>query len=307
VEINLTRYFDIIVAGHFAIDHIRIRKTGQTIVSPGGPPTYSAIAARRLGAKVAVLSKVGGDFPKEFLRTAKGEGVEVSFVKWVEDAETTSFYLKYLNEERKLKLKALGPKILPDDVPTGIKAKIVHVAPIANEISTETFLRLKKISEIVCLDPQGYTREFGDEGCVSFKSWRNEEIIGQLSIFKSNCNEVACITGVSDLRLAMKNIADYGVEIVIVTKGVNGATLLFENNFHEIPAYPVSRVDSTGAGDVFIGAFLAEYVREKSPVWCACVGSAAASFIVEGFGPSKFGVKDEIYSRAIELYKATFK
>jgi sugar/nucleoside kinase (ribokinase family) len=66
-------------------------------------------------------------------------------------------------------------------------------------------------------------------------------------------------------------------------------------------------LDPTGAGDVFIGAFLAEYIRTKDPVWCACVGSASASFVVEGIGPERFGERQETYERAKEIYEKQLK
>ena len=66
-------------------------------------------------------------------------------------------------------------------------------------------------------------------------------------------------------------------------------------------------VDPTGAGDVFIGGFLTEYLRQKESIWCACVGSAAASFVVEGIGPTYFGKKEEIYQRAKVLYEKELK
>ena len=58
---------------------------------------------------------------------------------------------------------------------------------------------------------------------------------------------------------------------------------------------------------VFIGGFLTEYLRQKESTWCACVGSAAASVVVEGLGPTYFGTKEEIYRRAKILYEKELK
>ena len=54
-------------------------------------------------------------------------------------------------------------------------------------------------------------------------------------------------------------------------------------------------------------AFLTEYLRQKDSTWCACVGSAAASVVVEGLGPTYFGKKEEIYRRAKILYEKELK
>ena len=300
----MNREFDLIVCGHFAIDRIKTAKAVETIVRLGGPPFYSAVAASRLDAKVSVLSKVGCDFSKEFLELLTKEGIDVSFIKMVENAKTTWFYIEYLDGKRKLRLEALGPKIYSEDIPTNVKAKAVHIAPIANEISPEIFSNIKRIGELVCLDPQGYTRSFDEKGNVSLKPWKNEEILRQLTVFKSNIDEIMCITGTSNLYSAMKQMANYGVKVVIVTMGAEGTALLFNGNFYKIPSFPVGRVvDPTGAGDVFIGAYLAEYVKGEEPVWCACVGSAAASFTIEKTGLLRFGFKNEIYERAAEIYE----
>jgi sugar/nucleoside kinase (ribokinase family) len=101
----------------------------------------------------------------------------------------------------------------------------------------------------------------------------------------------------------MKSIHKKGIGVVIATRGIRGSRLLFEGRFYDLPACkPRVFKDPTGAGDAFIGAFLAEYVRGKAPVWCACVGSAAASFVLEGVGPTVFGERAETYSRAEDIY-----
>jgi sugar/nucleoside kinase (ribokinase family) len=111
------------------------------------------------------------------------------------------------------------------------------------------------------------------------------------------------VTGAVDLRQAARRILDFGVRIVIVTQGMRGSVLLFDEVFQEVPACkPRALVDPTGAGDAYIGAFLAEYTRNKDPFWCACVGSGMASFVVEKVGPHGFGGSEETYVRAREIY-----
>ena len=73
------------------------------------------------------------------------------------------------------------------------------------------------------------------------------------------------------------------------------------------PGKPRAIQDPTGAGDAFIGAFLAEYIQGKDPIWCSCVGCAASSFVIEGVGPTMFGEKKETYMRATEIYEKELK
>ena len=151
-------------------------------------------------------------------------------------------------------------------------------------------------------------RKFDEQGNVRLEKWENPQVLRQIAIYKSSLDEIKAVTGLSDFRRAVQKIREYGVKIIVVTKGMKGATLFFDEEIYEIPACKSKVVqDVTGAGDGFIGAFLAEYVQGKDPVWCACVGSAAASFIVEGLGPAVFGEKEETYKRAIRIYEKGLK
>ncbi|MEM0313696.1 MAG: PfkB family carbohydrate kinase, partial [Candidatus Bathyarchaeia archaeon] len=58
-----------------------------------------------------------------------------------------------------------------------------------------------------------------------------------------------------------------------------------------------------GAGDAFIGGFLAEYLLGSDILWCAYVGSAVASIVIESIGPTFSLSKYEIYQRARTLYE----
>jgi len=295
---------DLLVVGHFALDHIY--KNGKFIGKfLGGPPTYVSLAAAKLGAKVSVLSKVGWNFKSEYVKYLISNGIELPFLKRVEDSETTRFELRYSADwKRWLRLKAVAPSIKLEDLPKHLKVKAVHVAPIVNEIQPNLVRKLRESSEILSIDPQGFVRNFDKEGNVSLKKWQDFNLMKLVEVFKSSLGEIRMITEKKKLEVAMKQISDFGAKVVIVTLGAQGSILLSEDNFYKIPAAS-SRVirDVTGAGDSYIGGFLAEYIRGKDAVWCACVGSAAASFVVEELGSSGFGDKEKVYQRAKEVYE----
>jgi sugar/nucleoside kinase (ribokinase family) len=301
--------FDLVTVGHFAIDFIHLPKMVSSKPMLGGPPTYVSVAAAKLGAKVSVISKVGEDFSNNYVKWLKNNKIDLSGLKKVKDASTTQFVIKYQKGwKRKLQLKARAPTISTNDLPDSLQARAVHVAPIANELSEKVVTKLRKVTRILSVDPQGFVRSFDRKGNVSLKRWRGQSVLEQVDIYKSSQNEIEAVTGTSSLQLAMKKIGDYGVKIVIVTRGMRGSTMLFDNTLYNIPACASKMVlDPTGAGDAFSGAFLAEYVRMKDPLWCACVGSASASFVVEGVGPERFGEKEETYERATEIYEKQLK
>jgi len=300
--------FDLITAGHFTIDLIFSPKIASPQPILGGPPTYVSLAARTLDAKVSVISKVGGDFPNEYIAWLNANGVDLSGLKLAKDASSTSFILKYKNGERRLQLRSRAPRIFQEDIPKPLRARAIHVAPVANELSSDVVNQLQTLTDILSLDPQGFVRRFDEKGNVRLMRWEDPQILEKIDIYKSSFDEIRMVTGLTDLRLAMEKIQDHGVKVVIVTKGMKGSTLFFEGRFCDVPACrPRIVQDPTGTGDAFIGAFLAEYIRGKDPAWCACVGSAAASFVIEGVGPAVFGEKKETYMRATGVYKKGLK
>lgn len=302
--------FDLTTVGHFAIDLIvspRIACPRETL---GGPPTFSSMAARELGAEVSVVSKVGWDFPSEYTDWLTRNGIDLTLVKRVSDAPSTHFVLEYEGERRRLQLKSRAPSIEPSDIPESLESRAIHAAPIANELSSESIGKLRGLTEVLSLDPQGIVREFDRKGNTSLRRMESRQILKRIDILKSAMDEFGFVLDVRDMRSAFKKIHEYGVDIIIVTEGIKGVILSHKGRICEVPACkPKVFISGTGAGDAFMGAFLAEYVRGEGGVWCACVGSAAASFVVEGLGPARFGEKREIYERASEVFEKlkTFK
>jgi len=297
--------FDIVTAGHFAVDSISFPKTPPVRMVLGGSVTYVSVAAARLGARVSVISKVGKDFPAEYRNWLQRNNVDLSGLRQAEAGATTRFSLEYqATWERRLQLKARAPPITASDIPDSFRARAIHVAPIADELSTDAVKKLRKSAPTLSLDPQGFVRDFTARGIVRLKSWTDPSLMELVDVYKSSSDEIRVVTGTPNIRQAARKILDYGVKVVVVTQGMRGSTLLFDETFFNVPpCNPRKLVDPTGAGDAYIGAFLAEYIRSEDPLWCACVGSASASFVVEDIGPSGFGGREVTYARAREIYE----
>jgi len=302
---------DVAVVGHFTIDSIRLPSRSGPFVVFGGSVTYVSFVTKRLDATVSVISKVGGDFPEAYMWLLREEGIDVSGVVKLKKGRTTRFELEYSADlsNRTLKLESKAAPITVRNLPKSLRAKAVHVAPIAGEISYEVVEKLKGCADVLSLDPQGLLRRFNKKtGKVTFSSSVDKRLFSLINVYKSSFDEISALTGQSDLSSATNAIHDFGVETVIVTLGAKGAVLSVEKTVYNIP--PCSSrvfVDPTGAGDAFIGGFLTEYIRQKDSLWCACVGSAAASLVIEGIGPTFFGEKDEIYERARSVYEKEIK
>lgn len=298
--------FDIAVVGHFSVDSIILPGAQKPYVILGGSAAYVSLSAKSLGSNITVISKVGEDFPKAYLWWLSQEGVDLSGVIRSHEAHTTKFEIKYSEDfsGRTLRLMSRAPPITIEDLPKAMSARAMHIAPIANEISYEVIERIRRSAEILSLDSQGFIRVFDDNGNMSYGANEEKETLALVDVYKSSYEEIKALTGEADLKNAIRTIHDYGVKTVIVTLGNKGAALSVEGAICSIPAYkPPKVVDPTGAGDAFIGGFLAEYLLGSDTLWCACVGSAVASIVVESIGPTFSPSRSEIYQRARTLYE----
>ena len=302
--------FDIGAVGHLSVDTIMLPSRSKPFTVLGGAAAYTSFAAKGLDATASIISKVGGNFPQAYLWWMKEEGIDIANISRLADKPTTCFELTYSKDlaERNLRLKSKGPPITVEDVPNNFHAKALHIAPIANETSYELVERLKECADILSIDPQGLLRSFDEAGNVTENAAVDNRVFSLVNIYKSSQKEIFALTGESELKGAIRAVHDVGVETVIITNGIKGSGLPVGGAQYNIVACPSQvLVDPTGAGDVFIGGFLTEYIRQKESLWCATVGSAAASCIVEGIGSTYFGNKEEIYRRAQVLYEKELK
>jgi sugar/nucleoside kinase (ribokinase family) len=298
------------VVGSFSLDSIVVPRRVGSFCSLGGATAFASFAVRVLGESVSVVSRVGGDFPEAYLRVLHEKGVDISAVKQYPHELTTRFELCYSDDfsERTLKIVYKGHSIDFNDIPKNLHAKAVHVAPIAGEISYEIMKHLRACCDVLSFDPQGSLRSFDENGNVTLNLQVDRRVLGLVDICKVSLDELFVLTGKSDVKAAIRAVHDVGVKIIVVTMGAKGSLLSVEGVCYSVPACRSSvLVDPTGAGDVFIGAFLVEYLKGQDLLWCAAMGSAAASMVVEGLGSTFFGNQQEILKRAFVLYEKELK
>jgi len=128
-----------------------------------------------------------------------------------------------------------------------------------------------------------------------------------LWVLRVSRREAEVLTGEREAEAMIEKLMELGSEVVALTLGDVGSLVSDGERVLRVPAFKTVEVDSTGAGDVFGGAFLVEYLRTGDLAWSAAVGSAMASVLVEGFGFSPLlseGVVDEVYRRAKVLEKS---
>jgi sugar/nucleoside kinase (ribokinase family) len=109
-------------------------------------------------------------------------------------------------------------------------------------------------------------------------------INGPVSLLFANEKEACALFETNDLAVAIAALSAINCTTVI-TRSEHGAVILSDGQQHSVPAAPVSRViDTTGAGDLFAGGFMAALVQGQSLPDCARTGCIAASEIISHYG-----------------------
>ncbi|GAA1731294.1 sugar kinase [Microbacterium paludicola] len=241
--------------------------TTDATVSFGGAESNVAIAAARLGAAATWIGRVGDDaFGRRIIRGIRGEGVTVEAS--VDPVAPTALMIKdrpSLGRTRVVYYRAgnAGSRIAPEDVPHEhlAGAEIFHFTGIA--------LALSAASSDTVLAAARAAKEAG--AAVSFdinhrsKLWRAEEAapayreaIALADIVFAGDDEAAIAVGAGAPPELAQRIADLGPREVVIKLGERGAYALEDGRAHEQPPFRVEVADTVGAGDAFVGGYLAE-------------------------------------------------
>ncbi len=291
------------VVGHLTIDEIEIESGGFT--SMGGVACYAALAARALGADVKIFTRIGKDFQEEYLQALKDAGIDLSGVIVGENEDSTRFKLTYSGDQRRLRILARAGDLRLEKAVKELQSfDVIYLGPVAWEINLSDVSGLSGRDSRLALDPQGLMREVDEMGLITLK--RIDLEIPGLWMLRISREEAEVLTGSIDPIEMLDRLMGVGAEITILTLGRFGSFVARGSETIRVPCYETIVVDSTGAGDVFGGAFIASYLNSQDLRWAAAIGSAMASIVVEGqsFKPlTSPGVREEAERRAEMIYE----
>ena len=158
---------DVRIIGHIVIDHFIFPEIKR--VSLGGPPSYAGITSANLGVKTSIATKIGYDFPDEYVLILGGSGLQVNSYSYSKENLTTRFEINHTKYGGKLRLISRCEDISPSQI-QGQVAQMSVISPVAGEVPKNIIDEVKKSSKWVYLDPQGYNRKFTKEGYCFFNS-----------------------------------------------------------------------------------------------------------------------------------------
>ncbi len=289
------------VYGNLTLDELD--RNGKHLIRPGGSALYSSLAAAYLGARVSIFSNIGRDYPRNILSSISSNLIDIAGVKKF-DGLTTRFKISYNADSRMLEMVHPGRKLKPRNLLRSLQA--IHLGPVFNEIGLNTLAYARRHSEFLTLDVQGLLRTTGQDGFVRLARKNVNPFLSKCNLVKATEEEAHVIAPSSTIVATARGLLRKGAQYAIITRGRSGSLLVKKyGGAFRIPSVPERKVvDLTGAGDIFIGSWLATFMFVEDALWAAAVGAAFASLSVRGTGVSKFRVdRRELFGRASWVYE----
>lgn len=277
----------------------RFPKPGETIFGQkfdlgfGGKGANQAVAARLCGAEVFMVARVGGDlFGPATIENFRKQGIDPTHVKQVEGLSSgvAPIFVEPNGQNRILVVKGANDALGPADVDAAAETlKSADCIVLQFEIPIETVYYAV-----------AFARKHGIRCIVNPAPAQAVDMaeLKDLDYFVPNESEAETITGspvknVADAEKCAQHFLGSGVRRVIITLGANGSLLATREGCQHIAPFAVTSVDSTGAGDAFIGSFavfLGEGYPEREAV--------RRANLYAGLSTTGVGTQKSFYDRA---------
>jgi len=281
----------------------------------GGSPLYAAGAASLWDDRIALVARVGEDYPNRWLKDFNGHGIDTRGVQVVPgrvDLRSFRAYspnrelslsnpvghfaqreltfpkalLGYTPPEKREKIDADRHPATPlvTDIPEAyLKAKCLHIAPLDFKSQGQLLTAFRAASvAIITLDPASqYMAPNRREDLRLF--------LDGLTAFVPSEEEMRQLFWgeTHDLWEMAEELGRFGCQFILIKRGAQGQYLydVDAKKRWELPAYSSRVADPTGAGDAFCGGFLAGFFKTEDALQAAAYGNVSASLSMEGSGP----------------------
>lgn len=284
-------------------------KEGETLEAPdfeigcGGKGANQAIAAAKMGSRVMMVTKVGDDlFADNTIENFEKHGIDTEFTEKVPGTSSgvAPIFVDPESKNRILIIKGANAHLAPEDVDRAAdKLKQCRLIILQLEIPLPTVYRAIEFGNEhgipVILNPAPASKEL------------DFDAVCKCDFFIPNESELEILTGMpveteEQIRQAADTLLAKGVKNVIVTMGSRGVLWMTKGESHFVASHRVDAIDTTGAGDAFIGAFSNEYVKTGDILRALKAATAFAALSVTKRGtqssyPTAAEVEDFIAER----------
>lgn len=297
----------LVIVGTVAFDAIET-PFGKTDKILGGAATYIGMAASVFDVDGAIVSVVGGDFPKNNLEMLQDKGMDLSGLEIVEDGKTFFWSGKYHNDMNTRDTLITDLNVLADFKPIVPEAyqnaEVVMLGNLHPNVQMSVIEQMKN-PKLIVLDTMNFWMDNTLDELL--------KVIAKVDVVTINDEEARQLSGEYSLVKAAQKIMQMGPNNVVIKKGEHGALLFGDDDVFFAPALPLREVfDPTGAGDTFAGGFTGYLSRTGNYSFenmknAVVNGSALASFCVEKFGTERLLnlSRDEMFNRIHQFKSLT--
>ncbi len=279
----------IVVVGSLNMDLVvrapRLPRLGETVLGsdfrtfPGGKGANQAVACARLGGKVKMVGRVGADsFGQALLSTMAQDGVDLTFVR--QDAEAVTGVALITVEDGGDNAIVVAPgangRVSVEDVVAseqafdGAAVLVVQLECPLAAVQKAIQLAHQRQAQVV-LNPAPAQP-------------LPQDLLRQVDYLIPNQSEILLLSGNEELDPAIDHLAALGIKNLVVTLGEKGSMVVGDSTKTHLPAYRVVAVDTTAAGDAFVGAFAVALAEGASVLEAARWGNAAGALAVTKAG-----------------------
>jgi sulfofructose kinase len=237
----------------------------------GGPASTAIITLARFGISTSFLGAISDDpFGKEIVKNLKKEDVDVSYLK-ITPGYSSQFAFIAITEKRGNRTifwhRGSVPHLRPEDVDIRCfpSARILHLDSLMIEAAVAAARQAKALGITVVLDA-GTMRK------------GTEDLMGLVDVLVASATFATPLVGFNaSLETTLHALRDRGPAQVVITLGENGSIGLGDQGIVRQNAFAVRALDTTGAGDVYHGAYIYGILRGWDMSQCMRFASAAAA------------------------------
>lgn len=302
--------FDVVGVGHSCLDKIclidsypsedgsaHIKKT----YSDGGGAVATALSClSKLGVSSTFIGNMGfDDSANTILSLFHSCAVDTTFLEKRKDCITLE-------------------SIVMVNIQTGSRTKFPYSDDNAPIVWTNDKIESVERAKILHIDGTNYTNSYiastfakknnvkvSLDGCHTEKdNKKNLKLLENVDILITNSSYPGKVTGINDIDKALLSLSSLGPEIVVTTLGEMGSKAVIDGKVVSFPSYKVDVLDTTGAGDVFHGAFLYAYLNGMNTKESIYFSSVVSALKCQNYG-GRSGIPT--LDEAIKIYKNFYR
>jgi ribokinase len=278
--------FDIVVVGGINSDFVvrgqRVPQPGETVVmeeffqGPGGKGANQAVAAARLGARVAMVGCVGNDDRGHtVIRNLRNEDVETRFIARARTFTGAALIL----------VDSSGEKSIGACMGANARLSAAHVRAAREAFEgCRVLLMQLEAPDRALIAAARLAKKSGSKVILDPAPPRKipAGLIELLDVIRPNSSEAQFLTGIkvtdrASARRAAEALMKRGVGAVALQAGSGGDLFVWPGGEEFLPHFKVKSVDATGAGDAFAAALAVGLAEGKSMAAAGRMGSATAA------------------------------